>query len=174
MKKDKTKEFMSIYESHVDGVFRYCFYKTSDREAALDLTQDIFSKIWEYMKKGGTFESVKAFVYSTASRKIIDWYRAKKVTISLDSIRETGFDIKDDAGEHGMRIDGQIALEKLKELDDIYREVLLLRFVEELSVKEIAEVLNETENNISVRIHRGLEKLRKIYKQEELVNENGK
>jgi RNA polymerase sigma-70 factor, ECF subfamily len=167
MKKDKTKDFMEIYEGFVDGVFRYCFYKTSDREIALDLTQDIFSKIWEYMKKGGTFDNVKAFVYSTASRKVIDWYRAKRVTISLDSIRETGFDIRDEDKEMGLKIDGELAIEKLKELEDIYREVLLLRFVEELTVREIAEALQETENNISVRIHRGLEKLRKIYEEQD-------
>lgn len=169
MKKSNSDQFLSVYNEFVDGVFRFCFYKTSDREVALDITQEVFAKIWEYMKKGGKLESAKAFVYLTANRKVIDWYRAKKnsVSISLDDLRETGFDIKAEDANSGLRIDSALALEKVKELDDIYRDVLLLRYVEDLSVKEIAEALDETENNVSVRIHRGIEKMREIYRKEE-------
>jgi RNA polymerase sigma-70 factor, ECF subfamily len=167
MKKKNSEIFLNIYNEHVDGVFRFCFYKTSDRDTALDITQEVFSKIWEYMKKGGKLDNVKAFVYSTANRKIIDWYRTKKVSISLDSLSEAGFEFKGESRDHAVKLDGEKALLLLKDMDDIYREVLLLRFVEELSVREIAEVLGETENNISVRIHRGMEKLRKIYSEEE-------
>lgn len=167
MKRKNTDQFLKIYSELIDGVFRFCFFRTSDREVSLDITQEVFTKIWEYLSKGGIMENTKAFVYSTANRKIIDWYRTKKPFISLDELSESGFDFHFEDKEIWLQVDAERALLKLKDLEDIYKEVLLLRFIEELSVKEIADILNESENNISVRIHRGLEKLRKIYAEEE-------
>jgi RNA polymerase sigma-70 factor (ECF subfamily) len=51
----------------------------------------------------------------------------------------------------------------LDDVGDKYRDVIIMRFIDELSVKEISDVTGETENNISVRLHRGMEKLREIY-----------
>lgn len=167
MKRTNTDQFLRIYNEHVDGVFRFCFYKTSDRNASLDLTQDVFTKIWQYLKKGGEIDSEKAFVYSTTNRRIIDWYRAKKPSVSIDTLHEAGIDFKAEDKEQGIEIDGARAILKVKELDDIYRDVILLRYVEDFSVKEISEILGESENNVSVRLHRGMEKLRKIYEENE-------
>ena len=60
------------------------------------------------------------------------------------------------------RFEGAEALQKLQELPDQYREVLTMRYVEGLAPKEIAEYLEESENAVSVRIHRGLHKLRML------------
>ena len=54
-------------------------------------------------------------------------------------------------------------VDKLFEIDEKYRDVLVLRYTEGLSVQEIAEVLGERENTVSVRIHRGIQQLRKLY-----------
>ncbi len=171
-KRVKTDQFLDLYNQYVDGVFRFCFYKTSDRNVALDITQEVFTNIWQYLKKGGKIDNEKAFVYSTSNRKVIDWYRAKKPSVSLESLHEAGFDFKADVVDQSIQIDGEQAIAKVKELDEIYRDVLLLRYVEDLSVKEIAVILNETENNVSVRIHRGMDKLREIYEKEENKNES--
>jgi RNA polymerase sigma factor (sigma-70 family) len=65
------------------------------------------------------------------------------------------------------RFDGKRALAKLTELPDTYREVLVMRYVEGLSPSEIAKEIGETENAVSVRIHRGLKKLRALLEPEQ-------
>ncbi|MCA9357478.1 hypothetical protein KC872_04665, partial [Candidatus Kaiserbacteria bacterium] len=72
-------------------------------------------------------------------------------------------------------IDGRKAFELLEELPDQYREVILLRFVDQLGPREISELIEESENVISVRIHRGLKLLRqKIEAKDEYAEEQRK
>lgn len=59
-------------------------------------------------------------------------------------------------------IDGHMAMETLQELDVPYRDVVVMRYIDGLSPQEIAEILEETPNVVSVRIHRALEKLRTL------------
>jgi len=158
---------MEAYNLYGDAIFRYCFYKTSNREKALDLVQDTFVKTWEYIGRGKDIGNLKAFLYKTANNLIIDWFRKKKM-VSLDELEEAGFDPGFDRRERLFdHMDGAIALKAVESIEPIYRDVIMMRYVEELSIKEIAEVLKEKENNISVRLHRGMEKLRNILSEEE-------
>ncbi len=78
---------------------------------------------------------------------------------------EEGFDYGNGTNEQEqkeMTFDSEQAVELIKKLDEKYRDVLMLRYVDEMSVKEIAEIVGESENNVSVRIHRGLDKLEKL------------
>ena len=160
-----TKEtlFLEAYQAHNDAIFRYCLFQTSNREKAIDITQDTFTKTWEYIAMGNTVDNIRAFLYKTAKNLIIDGRRKKK-TASLDDLLDDGFDTPfDDREIHMARLDGEKAIELLDELGDTYRECLTLRYVEDLSISEIAETLGESENTVSVRIHRGLEKLKEKY-----------
>jgi RNA polymerase sigma-70 factor, ECF subfamily len=159
----KQDDFLEAYNSYSDAIFRYCYYKTSDRERAKDLVQDTFTKAWEYIAAGNEVGNIKAFLYRIANNLIIDGFRKKK-SYSLDVLEEQGFDPGVDKTDQLFnQIDGAIALKLLTKIPDTYREVITMRFVEELSIKEIAEILKEKENNISVKLHRGLEKLREIF-----------
>jgi len=157
-------EFNASYEQFSDAIFRYCLYQTSNRQKALDLTQDTFIKTWEYLSTGKQVENLKAFLYKVAGNLVIDDRRKKKAE-SLDKLTEQGFDIKSDKDEISEKenaFEGKLALEAINKLDEKYRDVLIFRFVEDMEIKEIAKILKESENNISVRIHRGLEKLKII------------
>lgn len=161
--------FRESYEEFSDAIFRYCYFQTGKREKALDLTQDTFINTWEYLVSGKEVENLKAFLYRVARNLIID-YRRKKKSESLDLLQEKGFDIAEQENELKIReevFDIEVAIETINELSDKYREVILLRYVEDISVKEIANILKENENNISVRIHRGIEKLKKILDEKE-------
>ena len=59
-------------------------------------------------------------------------------------------------------IDAKLVISTINQLDEKYREAVLMRYIDELSPKEIAEITGDSENNISVRIHRGLQQLRDI------------
>jgi RNA polymerase sigma-70 factor (ECF subfamily) len=167
VKKATKEEFLEAYNQYADAIFRYCFYKTSNREKALDLVQDTYVKAWNYLKSGKKINNLKAFLYKTANNLIIDYFRKKKMT-SLDQLTEAGFDPPFDKREEMFdKLDGELALKAVDLIEPIYREVIIMRYVEELSIKEIAKKLKEKENNISVRLHRGMGKLKKVLSQYE-------
>ncbi|MDQ5912357.1 MAG: hypothetical protein QG568_572 [Patescibacteria group bacterium] len=158
------KDFHEAYKLHADALFRFSFFKLSDREKAKDIVQDTFVRYWEYVAADGQVDNVKAFLYRIANNAIIDNYRKKK-EISLDILEEDGFDPMDTESHHTMArsLDSKRALELVNKLKDKEREVILLRYVEGLSVKEISEVLDERENTISVKIHRALKELQDMF-----------
>jgi len=157
-------DFMAAYSEFNDAIFRYCYTQTSNRDKALDLAQETFTRAWQYLASGKKVEQMRPFLYRIASNAIIDDRRKKKST-SLDSMLEEGYDYADESDEaeqHEIAFEGNQALDALKELDDKYKDVLIMRYVDEMAVKEIAEAIGESENNTSVRIHRGLEKLKNL------------
>lgn len=159
------KLFEESYDRFSDAIFRYCYFQTSNRQKALDLTQDTFIKTWEYLSSDKKVDNLRAFLYKVARNLIID-DRRKKRSESLDQMAEGGFDIKDKEGKdiasYENASDNEMALQAIKSLDEKYRDVLILRFVEDMPVKEIAKIMKENKNNVSVKIHRGLEKLKII------------
>ncbi|MFA6397223.1 MAG: RNA polymerase sigma factor [Candidatus Paceibacterota bacterium] len=158
-------KFNASYEQYSDAIFRYCLFQTSNREKAIDITQDTFIKTWEYLSRSEKeIENMRALLYKIAKNLIID-YRRKKKSESLDNLTEQGFDFSDeknDMYEKETIFEGKQAFESINKLDEKYREVIMLRFVEDMEIKDIAKALNKSENNVSVRIHRGLEKLKNI------------
>lgn len=156
-------EFNQAYDQFADAIFRHCLFRVSDREKAKDITQGSFVRLWDYMSQGKEIENMRAFLYRIANNLIIDEYRKKKDD-SLDRMRDDeGFDI----GSESMRDietkdEHAQALALLDCLPDKYREALVMRHVDGLSVKDIAHLTHESENVISVRIHRAIEKLQKM------------
>jgi RNA polymerase sigma-70 factor (ECF subfamily) len=155
------QEFFTLYETQVDALSRFVFFRVSDQEAAKDIVQSAFLKMWETLSAGKDIENQRAFLFRIASNLVIDRYRKAK-EYSLDLLAEQGFDAPDDAGipieEH---IDAEAALELLEKLPEKTREAVWLRMVEEWTVKDIAALTDESENVVSVRIHRGLKLWRK-------------
>lgn len=168
--RDRSVEFGEAYERYSDELFRHCTIRLSDRERALELTQETFVRAWQYIQRGEEVRELRPFLYRTLRNLIIDEYRKHKTT-SLEAM----VDPEGEGVEHLLppdetntlesaitRFDGVRALERLKELPDNYREVLVMRYVEGLSPGEIAQSIGETENAVSVRIHRGLKKLKQL------------
>ena len=77
--------FKNIYEDESDTIFRFCLIRVSNREQALDITQETFLRLWKNMQEGKTILNNKAFLFTIAHRLIIDWYRKKK-SFSLDKM----------------------------------------------------------------------------------------
>lgn len=158
------QQYIAAYKDHSDAIFRYCYIKLNDRELAKDLAQEIFMKTWQYIAKGQKVANLKSFLYRTAHNAVVDEYRKKKTT-SLDTMRDDGFDPGDggDAKEEvEIMYDGREAIKMINMLPESYRDAVYLQHVEQLSIKEIADVLNETENNVSVKIFRGVKKLKEM------------
>lgn len=160
--------FNSTYATESDAIFRFCLVRVSDREQALDLVQETFTRLWVTLSSGKEMSNSRAFLFTVAHRLIIDWYRKKK-SISLESLsnEESGesFDQPDEATlstNLELRSEGRFLLEKINELNPSYKQAVYLRFVEGMTPPEIGEILGVSANAASVRINRGIRELRKI------------
>jgi len=163
------EKFLKAYTEYGDAIFRFCLFHTRNRDIALDVTQETFTRTWQYLSEGKKIGQIRAFLYKVARNAIIDHSRKKKES-SLDALLESGFDIDGGIDEKEKRfalLDGKQIIEKLPLLEEKYQEALLLRFVEDLSIPEIAKIVGETKNNVAVRVHRALKMLEDI-----LENEN--
>lgn len=160
----KTEQrFLQLYERHADALYRHCYFRTSDREVAEDIAHETFARMWEYLAEGNTADNPKAFLYRIAGNLVIDHYRRKK-SISLDTLAEEGFDPKG-AGEEAVtgEAEGAEALALLAHLPERDRTLVTMRYIDGLSVTEIAGLVEETPNAVSVRIHRAIAKLKGLY-----------
>ena len=162
MGKNPEGQFLEAYERYNDAIFRHCYFRLyQNRERTLDIMQETFTKTWAYIARGNEIENLRAFLYRTASNLIIDESR-KKRPLSLDALREEGFDPPEDAHHTERGAERAELHATLAKLDEDYRDVLIMRYVDDLSVKEIAAALGTSENVVSVRIHRGIKKIREL------------
>lgn len=164
---DDKKRFTDVYNQESDALFRFCLYRVSDREKALDLTQETFTRLWNSTSQNKKADNPRAFLYTVARNLIIDWYRKIK-SVSLESLSSSDEDREFDAPDQKaiyeieLNAESRQALLMLEKLDSQYKEVMYLRYVEDLSPKEIGEVMGLNANTVSVRITRGVEALRKL------------
>ena len=160
------KIFLDSYSAYSDEIFRFVLFKLSDREKAKDIVQDVFMKTWLYLSKNGKVNNMRAFLYKIAGNTVIDEYRKRSREESRNESLETlseefGYDPAfDDTDSLIDRMDGEKAMMLIKELPEIYAEVLFLRYVENKSISEIAEIAGQSDNTVSVQINRGIKKLR--------------
>lgn len=156
------QRFLAIYETHADAIFRHCYYRVEHRELAHDLAQEAFLRTWQYLANGHSIDNMRAFLYRVANNVIID-DRRKAKELSLDTLREEGFEPASEA--HKKVVAGaEIAeiTQVLEQLQEKEREVIILRYINDLQPKEIAYILGESTNVISVRLHRAVQRLQTL------------
>ena len=153
-------QFIKAFDEYADGIFRYCYFRVFNRERAKDLTQEAFMRAWEYVSKGNKIGNLRAFLYKIAHNLIVDESRKMK-EYSLEALSEQGFDPPAEGGQV-RDIEAKEVRALVAELGEEYREAVHMRHIEGFSPKEIAQIIGESENVVSVRIHRGLAKLRTL------------
>lgn len=160
---DQQKIFGEIYDKYIDRIYRFIFLKVSSQEKAQDLCSETFLRGWKVFKNGERkIENPQAFLYKIARNLVIDYYREKgrTQTISTDDIPiiDPNVDI-----EKKSLIDSDLDRVKvlLTDLKDDYQEVIIWHYMEDLSIKEIAEILNKSEGAVRVTLHRALNAIRK-------------
>ncbi|MCX6799865.1 MAG: RNA polymerase sigma factor [Candidatus Falkowbacteria bacterium] len=166
--KDKIA-FSTAYDKYVDQIYRFIYFKISDKEEANDLTSLVFLKAWDYIQTAGVREvdSLKALFYKIARNVVIDFYRKKNNNVSLHDYEDTLPDSKN----LQLEIENDFELAAIKrsmfKLKNEYREVLIFHYVDELSIQEIADILDKTNGNVRVLLHRALKTLQEI-----VINKN--
>ncbi|WP_040193282.1 RNA polymerase sigma factor [Clostridium culturomicium] len=159
----------SLYGEIQPKLYSFFYMKTGSKELAEDLTQEVF---YQALKTYGSFKnncSLKTWIFSIANNLLKKHYRNKKYFKALENklIIESPIaeSLEDAIIEKNNRFQLMAAINKL---DELTREIVLLRIYGELSFKEIGDTLSKTENYARVTFHRG--KL-KIQKEMEVHNE---
>ena len=166
LKNDNKEAFIEAYDLYVDEIHRFVFFKVGNKEEAEDITSAVFLKTWNYIQETERLveKTLKALLYKIARTTIIDHYRKKsnQANLSIDD-EEKGFDVVDEKQDvqksFEIANDFDLVQEKLQELKDEYREIILLRYINELSIDEIAKQLGKSKGNIRVLTHRALKAL---------------
>ena len=140
--------FLKAFDEYADALFRHAVYRLSDRERAIEIVHDTFTKVWGYLRTGHDVESYKPFLYKVLNNLIIDEYRRRKelsldAILSVDGVDEGTFPELYAGGieEVTFTLDAEKASELLQDLPLVYREVLTFRFVDGLGPKEISELI---------------------------------
>jgi RNA polymerase sigma-70 factor (ECF subfamily) len=155
--------FADLYDTHVEAVYRYILYRVREPSDAEDLTSDVFTRafanIHRYRWQGKSF---LAWLYTIARNAVTDRRRRQRPTVDL----ENAFGLAEDgptAHEHAVRGEEVDALRgAVKHLTTEQQEVLVLRFVENMSSRQVANMLGKNEGAIRALQFRALGRLRKL------------
>ena len=158
--------FGLLYDKYQPQIYRFIYLKVSHREEAEDLTHQVFFKAWQnignYQMKGLPFSS---WLYRIARNDVIDHYRTRKANLDIESVDEPA--VKDLTEQ---KIDDNIKLESVRkavlQLNHEQQDVILMRFVEELSFGEIAKIMDKSNGAVRILQHRAIRNLKKILNNE--------
>ncbi|MDD5341314.1 MAG: RNA polymerase sigma factor [Patescibacteria group bacterium] len=171
--KNKDPEaFSKVYDLYLDRIYRFIFFKVANAEDAQDLSSEVFLKTWQYIADGKKVKNLNAFFYKTARNLIVDYYRraSKGTEISLEKEKDNLDERMGAATSSLEKIDVGLDIEdletKLRELKDEYREVIVLRYIENLSIGEIAEIIEKKKGNVRVLLYRALNTLKELVAKE--------
>lgn len=158
MKAKHEKQLKKCFEKNADAVYRLCVFRLhGDEMLATDMTQEAFYRAGMELEKWADIKNLKAFVFRIASNLIIDHSR-KLQDESLDAKEETEFTTHASQVSPEWQVQAQIELERMYAiLDDLPAEdkdIFLLRYVEEISPKDIAKMYDLDTNALTVRLHR--------------------
>jgi RNA polymerase sigma-70 factor, ECF subfamily len=155
--------FSEIYKLYFVKIFRYTKFNINDEAEAQDICQETFVRAWKSISKFDSEKtdwSIQAFLFKIARNLIIDRSRKKKeLHINEYQEIETNEDLYKDI-ERKNNID--VVKQILGKLEETERQIIILRFFEEMDTKEIANILNIKDGALRVRLHRTMDKMKII------------
>jgi RNA polymerase sigma-70 factor (ECF subfamily) len=155
--------FGELYDIHVDQIYRHIFYRVGNISDAEDLTQQVFIRAWQaigrYQRKSVPF---LAWLMTISRNLVIDFYRAHKEKGSLDDEYEA---TNQEPGPEQLtetKLEHRELIKTITRLPEEYRQVIIMRFIDDSSYEEIAAALKKSQGAIRVTLHRALKKIRAI------------
>lgn len=161
--------FGELYGQYARSIFRFLFAQLPNRQDAEDLAAEVFLKAWDslprYRERGYPFS---AYLFRIARNALIDFFRRvkRRGEISVEDVGEFVSDGSSLRERISPKIEHQELYQKLSQLKESYRTVLILRFISELSPGETALVMKRSEGSVRVIQHRALNALRDMLNHE--------
>jgi len=160
--------FGSLYDFYEPKIYRFILFKVSHREEAEDLTHHVFLKAWQSMpnfkERGGV--PFSSWLYRIARNQVIDHYRTKRDHADLEQVDREFTPSMAVAHINSIAVDQNLEMEKIwtavQKLEPEHQDVIVMRFIDELSVRETAKAMEKSEGAVKVLQHRALQKLKNI------------
>lgn len=162
--------FEKLLEKYLKPVFNFIYQLAGDFHVAEDLTQETFIKSWKHIKKFDMEKSFKTWIFTIAKNTTYDYFKKKKTIPFSNFVDEEGNNQLENMSDGNILPDEilerkNIAEELEKKINNIpqhYRVILLLRYKEDLSLQEIAAILDRPYNTIKSGHARALRSLKKL------------
>jgi len=163
--------FAEIVKIYLNQIYNFVFRLIGDRDAADDLTQETFVKVWKNLNKFDQNKNLRTWLFTIAKNTVFDWLKKKKEIPFSTFADEEGESWLENVADENIfpdeileRSDLAEEMEKIiQKLPPHYRAILLLHYKEDFSLHEIAEILGEQYNTIKSRHQRGLVMLKKAF-----------
>lgn len=162
----------ALYDRHRASIFRYVWSRVGNRHSAEDLTGDVFLRMLAALPAYRTTEMpFRAWLYRIAHNLLVDHFRRenKRVFVPLNTVDEWDAGGNDPSSTVEHKLDSERVRQALTRIDPSHREVVVLRFLCELSLEEVALILGKTEAAVKSLQHRGLAALRQALVQEQVT-----
>jgi RNA polymerase sigma-70 factor, ECF subfamily len=172
VKRNDPEAFAVIYNEYVKKIYRYVYFRVASREITQDLTQDTFTRLLVYLKNSErSIDNLQALIYQIARSVVAAHYteREKMFLVELpQEKRGEEYTTEELPADVDLEVDfdQQIIKEKMagyinKIVNDDYREIVTLRFVEQMDFDEIAQIMEKDVATLRVVLHRALQQLKK-------------
>ncbi len=158
-----TREFNQCVDTHADGLYRFILKNIKDEDAARDVVQDAYTKMWE-KHENINGEKSKSYLFTAGYHTMIDYIRKRKRFFGADTELENL-----QSTDYGYSDLQEVLHDALETLNEVQKSVLLLRDYEGYSYKEIGEIVNLNESQVKVYIYRARVAMKKYIGQMELV-----
>jgi len=155
------KEFSKIYDQCIDKIYRFIFLKVNSQEIAQDLSSETFLRGWEAYKSNPKIDNPSAFLYRIARNLVTDYYRQKARTQFVSPEAVPIIDPNPGIEEKAvLNSDLNQIKAVLAGLKEDYQDVIIWRYLDDLSIAEVAKMLDKSEEATRVTLHRALKALR--------------
>lgn len=161
--------FGKLYDHYLPKIYRFVFLKVTNREEAEDICHQVFLSAWQnihsYQEVGYPFSS---WLYRIARNAVIDFYRTKKQHTDLEDVVDLIPSDADTSAQTEATLASERVLRAMARLNEDQRELLVMRYVEELDNKEIKSILGKSEGAIRILQFRAIKNLQRVLAEESL------
>lgn len=162
--------FAQLYDTYVERIYRYIYFRVSDESTTEDLTSQVFLKAWENLDRYRVGSSPYiAWLYTIARNLVIDYYRTSKENLSLDDVILQASRSETPDGQAELHFELQAMRDGLQSLTEEQQQVLILKFIAGLPNENIAKMMNKREGAIRALQMRALQTLAKYMEKKELI-----
>ena len=163
----------TLYDAYVDRIYRYIYYRVDNRQTAEDITGEVFLRLVEGLSSYQDREiSILAWLYRIAHARLVDHYRRVNRAGDAQDIDTLSLASDDDMDSMLMSNYRQEQVRHaLKTLTEEQQQVIVMRFIEGLSLQETADLLGKTLGSVKVMQHRALSSLSRALAKKGIVSE---
>jgi len=160
------RKFAKIYDKYVNKIYRFIYLKVDSQETAEDLTSQVFTKGWRRFKQNQDIKNPSAYLYQVARAEIADYYGKRPnfqiVSTETNPIVNSQLTDSQPSAEENLGLQSDIETMKgaLAKLDEDEQNIIIWRYLDGYSNKEIARLMEKPEGTVRVMLHRALKELK--------------